>query len=149
MISIMDNILGAVGSIMPQSMINGIGKIESTVNNATIHLVAAKSSSATSSTTTGSDPFSKLDDKMENVGATTKQFVEFCQRWIWIPTVFIVLFVIIVFAFGNVQEKSQAKKRLIWLIAGLAGLMFITTIVTVIMNFFMDNYDNNMSSFTS
>lgn len=123
-----DTILGAVGKVLPQPVINGVAKIEQTVNDVGIELLAKKSSD------NGFKYFSGAAEKMETAGDITKEFVRFCQTYIYIPTVFVLVGVLLVFAFGNIQEKSQAKKRILWVACGIAGIMSTLTITSMLIN---------------
>lgn len=124
MLSLGDTLLAAVGKVLPQKVINGIGRIENVVDTGITNL--AKSNYKY---------FGGAAKKMDTAGNIAKEFVTFCQNYIYVPTLFVVVICIIIFALGNTQEKTGAKHRLLCLVFGIAGLMSTLTIVSLIMSF--------------
>jgi hypothetical protein len=120
-----DAVLASVGKVLPQSAINGIGRIENAVSNAVLPL--AKKSTF--------KYFSGAADKADKAGNIAKEFVTFCQTYIYIPTLIVVVICAFIFAFGNPQEKTGAKHKMLWVVFGIAMVMSAMTIVSIIMGF--------------
>ena len=119
-----DAVLAKVGSVMPQSMINTIDKVESSVNDGIILLK--------------NDTYKYFDGaskKMETGAKIAKEFVKFCQNYIYVPTIILVAVVAIILAFGSKKDKEWAKSKLVWAVFGIAGLMSALTITSIIINF--------------
>ena len=119
-----DAVLAKVGSVMPQSMINTIDKVESGVNDGIILLK--------------NDTYKYFDGaskKMETGAKIAKEFVKFCQNYIYVPTIILVAVVAIILAFGSKKDKEWAKSKLVWAVFGIAGLMSALTITSIIINF--------------
>lgn len=117
-----DSVLAAVGKVLPQGVINGIGRIEAGIGK----IVAADSTYKY---------FGGAAEKAEEAGNIAKEFVTFCQNYIYIPTIVIVVICAFIFAFGNPQEKTGAKHKILWVVFGIGMLMSAMTIVSLIMSF--------------
>ena len=116
-----DSVLAVVGKVLPQSVINGIGRVEAGIGK----IVAAGTYKY----------FGGAAEKAEEAGNIAKEFVTFCQNYIYIPTIIIVVICAFIFAFGNTQEKTGAKHKILWVVFGIAMLMSAMTIVSLILSF--------------
>ena len=72
---------------------------------------------------------------METGAKIAKEFVKFCQNYIYVPTIILVAVVAIILAFGSKKDKEWAKSKLVWAVFGIAGLMSALTITSIIINF--------------
>lgn len=119
-----DTLLAKAGSVMPQSVINSVGKIENAFNTGYITLKAETYKY-----------FDGASKKMETGAKIAKEFVKFCQNYIYVPTIILVAIVAIILAFGSKKDKEWAKSKLVWAVFGIAGLMSALTITSIIINF--------------
>lgn len=111
-------VVSTAGRVLPQ-VTNGIGNIERGIAKINSNLLAAKFKY-----------FSGAADKADVIGNVAQEFVKFCQTYVYIPTIPVVIVCIFILAFGNIQEKSSAKKSLIYVFFGIAALMSVTTIIS-------------------
>lgn len=119
-----DTLLAKAGSVMPQGVINSVGKIENAFNTGYITLK-----------TETYKYFDGASKKMETGAKIAKEFVKFCQNYIYVPTIILVAIVAIILAFGSKKDKEWAKSKLVWAVFGIAGLMSALTITSIIINF--------------
>lgn len=119
-----DTLLAKAGSVMPQSVINSVGKIENAFNTGYITVKAETYKY-----------FDGASKKMETGAKIAKEFVKFCQNYIYVPTIILVAIVAIILAFGSKKDKEWAKSKLVWAVFGIAGLMSALTITSIIINF--------------
>lgn len=122
--TISDIVLAKVGSVLPQAAINTIDRVESSINNG-VYLLKADTYKY----------FDGASKKMETGAKIAKEFVKFCQNYIYVPTIILVAVVAIILAFGSKKDKEWAKSKLVWAVFGIAGLMSALTITSIIINF--------------
>ena len=121
---ISDAVVSKVESVVPQALIDGIANAQDTVN---YHIISLKTDTY--------KYFDGASKKMETGAKIAKEFVKFCQNYIYVPTIILVAVVAIILAFGSKKDKEWAKSKLVWAVFGIAGLMSALTITSIIINF--------------
>lgn len=84
----------------------------------------------------GSGEWSKLTEKLEKVGSSTKSLVDVIQDYWFIPMLIgLIIIAVLVFAGGR-EGRVQAKSKLAFFLIGTAIIMMLPTVVSLILDVF-------------